>query len=594
MHDEELTNLSHHLSPSTEQPGKNQPQLHHEPTHAPTSITLTSAPNASAKATMRIDWWLLLVIITSFLVLLVAIASLSWLWFASRESEAWRQIILNGRSTQSITLAGVLIRVAIGALAAISTSMIASIAFESHSVPVYAMAEVSIARFTNNGPLSLFSLLLFTSTFRIHLRMLAISLLLFVFASQFTSTMLVSDLEESRIASFNQQTNYGYNYEKGIRDISAESLLAYGVDYWYQRPSASEIFAEYSQPVDAPDGVDDTGPTIRAFLPVPLQSDRETLRSFKGRTRVFDARVVCVRPKVLLQYCIENNKLATPPYDRLSRSNYCKYVFRCPIPALNYEADVRRQLGAVTPAETKESPERQILTISPDDMEASLNETDTKHLKNPDKNSYLNWLTDLIRIRKKGFSLCFGCDPDPYIQQAEQVKTQMFMDIINNTNSPALALQGLNTMGLRQAYHDQIATFPHAKDATTITRWELAQSPQLFRGFTAVMIIIAVNVSIFGFVCVWFSKVAESSLIGNAWQTIAQVAKSPETQHVLDYAMLAKDNDVENLVRGRTTTKGFSQSIKNSLHWVSRILKWEKPGNVERLPLRNQTFEETE
>ncbi|KAJ3541121.1 hypothetical protein NM208_g4751 [Fusarium decemcellulare] len=149
-------------------------------------------------------------------------------------------------------------------------------------------------------------------------------------------------------------------------------------------------------------------------------------------------------------------------------------------------------------------------------------------------------------------------------------------------------------MGLRQAYHDQVATFPRAKDATTITRWELAQTPQLFRGFTAVMTIIAVNVSVFFFVSVWLLKVTESSLIGNAWQTVAQVAKSPDTQQVLDHAMLAKDKDVENLIRGRTPTKGFSQSIRYSVNWVSRIFKKERPDNVERLPLGNQLFEETE
>ncbi|KAF4458420.1 hypothetical protein FALBO_14846 [Fusarium albosuccineum] len=725
-----------------EQLSEEQPTPHNEPARIPTNITPTSTPSVSGKFTTKIGWWLLLVIITSFLVLLVAIAFLSWLWFASRESDAWRRIMLDGRSTQIITLVGLLIRVAVGSLAAISTSMIASIAFESHGVPVYTMAEVSITRFTNNGPLSLFSLLLFTSTFRIHLRMLAIGLLLFVFASQFTSTMLVSDLGESRIASFNQQTNYGYNYVERMYFYGG-SDLDYGADYWSQRPSASEVFAEYSQPVDAPDGVDDTGPTIRAFLPVPLQSEREILRSFNGMARVFDARVVCVRPKVTLHYCNETkSSQETALY--LCGSNGCQYVLHCPVPEngspddrrqsgllcslesagcivtasnrtrphmsfghgnqwllsnlgpstppMNPQGDsgrtrtenatwtplssttsgpwlkqwfqitspdglgkvyiylqmslcfdalspwsypdvsdilnitaygpsnhteplstfnhgqniydtltVRGQLGAVTPAEMKAGPKRQILTISPEDIEASLNEPYEKDLQNPhidshtgDVRAYINWLTHLIYTNRRAFMLCFACFPGPDLKQVEQVKTQIFMDVINKTSSPALALQALNTMGLRQAYHDQIATFPRAKDATTITRWELAQSPQLFRGFAAVMIIIAVNVSIFGFVCVWFLKVTESSLIGNAWQTIAQVAKSPETQQVLDHAMLAKDKDVENLVRGCTPTKGFSQSIKNSLHWVSRIFKKEKSGSVERLPLRNQMSEETE
>ncbi|KAJ3541118.1 hypothetical protein NM208_g4752 [Fusarium decemcellulare] len=280
-------------------------------------------------------------------------------------------------------------------------------AFESHGVPVYAMAEVSITRFTNNGPLSLFSLLLFTSTFGIRLGILAIGLLLSVFPSQFTSTMLVSDLAESHIASFDQQTNYGYNYEKENRNIDSESLSVHGVDYWNQRPSASEIFAEYSQPVDAPDGVDDTGPTIRAFLPVPTQADRETLRSFNGKTRIFDARVVCITSPdglgkiymyLQMTLCFDALDRESPNgvSDILNITAYGPSNHTEPFFTFNHEQNiydtltVRRQLGAVTPAETKDGPERQILTISPEDMEASLNETDKKHLQNLNDTNYLN------------------------------------------------------------------------------------------------------------------------------------------------------------------------------------------------------------
>lgn len=50
-------------------------------------------------------------------------------------------------------------------------------------------------------------------------------------------------------------------------------------------------FAEYSEPPFVQDGVDDTGLTLRAFLPFPTAQDRQTIRTYGGKTTVLDARV---------------------------------------------------------------------------------------------------------------------------------------------------------------------------------------------------------------------------------------------------------------------------------------------------------------
>ncbi|KAF5665962.1 hypothetical protein FDENT_12444 [Fusarium denticulatum] len=113
---------------------------------------ISSSPSDSP---MIISFGVWLAIATSFIVLVEAVVFLTWLWFEDRKSETWRWLMISGRATQSITLMSVLIRWAIGTLAAITTSTVASIALELHGIPFSALAEVSIARFTNSGPQSL-------------------------------------------------------------------------------------------------------------------------------------------------------------------------------------------------------------------------------------------------------------------------------------------------------------------------------------------------------------------------------------------------------------------------------------------------------
>lgn len=269
-----------------------------------TSDTTTIVPEDAHQPPKKISWWLWFIIFNSFITLSGAVTFLSWLWFQDREDTTWRRVMLSGRSTQAITLTGVLIRAAIGSLTAIMTSMIASIAIERHGVPKSAIAEVSIARFTNAGPRSFSKLLLSGATFKGWIRILtAISLLLFL-ASEFTSTLLVADLRESRVSSFNQNMSYGFTLVESVGTETRPMLpIGSAFNYWLNKPSSSEIFAEYSQPGKFGEDFHDTGPSIRAFLPVALQSEREALRSFRGMARVVDTRVVCVRPTFSARYC---------------------------------------------------------------------------------------------------------------------------------------------------------------------------------------------------------------------------------------------------------------------------------------------------
>lgn len=69
--------------------------------------------------------------------------------------------------------------------------------------------------------------------------------------------------------------------------------------------NAFESFAESSQPLSQfREGLDDTGPTLRSFLPIGDQNTRDALWSFQGLASVFDSRVTCVRPTLIdLSFC---------------------------------------------------------------------------------------------------------------------------------------------------------------------------------------------------------------------------------------------------------------------------------------------------
>lgn len=269
-------------------------------------VASSSGPSVgdSGGSLKRLNWWLRLVIIVSLLVLTESAIFLSWLWFEDPSTDLWRRVVFGSLLTQAITITSVLIRTAIGSLAVISTSMIASVALECHGVPLDAVAEVSIARFTNGGPQSLFMLLLSGNTFKAPIRFLTTTLLLAVLASQFTSTLLVTDLQITPIGSFNQTINNSFNFPQStypvfeILDISVQNS-------WERKPDRSETFAEYSETGMLVEGVDDTGPTIRALIPITLQSEREALRTFEGMSRVIDVRISCVRPEPIidLRFC---------------------------------------------------------------------------------------------------------------------------------------------------------------------------------------------------------------------------------------------------------------------------------------------------
>ncbi|KAK1981898.1 hypothetical protein LZ30DRAFT_656609 [Colletotrichum cereale] len=206
----------------------------------------------------------------------------------------WRWIMLSQHVTQAITLLTVLLRIAITAQASIYTSLIAGVVLERHGVPLSRVAEMSIIRCTNDGPLRL-AWLLATSVRKSYLQAgLVMLLLLTTVTIQFSSTFLVSDLGVSPLIG--DATGATIEVYMSPEVISLNRQM----NNWALRPVA---YVPFGEGPPAPDsrpnqlGVSDTKVVRRTFLPVST-ANLSTLRQYDGGTYGFESRFVCMRPSV--------------------------------------------------------------------------------------------------------------------------------------------------------------------------------------------------------------------------------------------------------------------------------------------------------
>ncbi|KAK4938818.1 hypothetical protein LTR10_020825 [Elasticomyces elasticus] len=275
--------------------------------------------NRSRSVHERMGTYTLVIATISTISLLAALIFLAWMWFGDRSSPTWRRIMLHDFAKQAVTVSSIILRTAIACLGGIATGMIASISIEHRGVPFQDVAQVSIARFSNSGPDAFWISMLFRTTFiETPSRLLLILLLLFTLASQFTSTILLSDLGQGTVvAPSTRSTNTsgfsyaGAEYNNLSNDFeNANSPYFTSPNYWTTDPTVFQSFAEYSEPGFPSDDVDDTGLTLRAFLPFADTTSRQSIREFQGMASVFDTRVVCTRSHI-------TSLMIDPNYDDL-------------------------------------------------------------------------------------------------------------------------------------------------------------------------------------------------------------------------------------------------------------------------------------
>ncbi len=255
----------------------------------------------------RIDTLTLVMASFSLIFLLAPLSFLGWMWFGDRSSSTWRRIMVDDFAKQAVTISAIVLRTALATLGGIATAMIASISIERRGIPFKDVAQVSLARFSNSGPDAFWVSMLFRRTFiEYPLRLLLMLLLLFTLASQFTSTILLSDLGQGTVITpaVTSTNTSGFSFVDAGFDIITDQLenpnspFETSPNYWTTDPTVFQTFAEHSELGSSSDGVEDTGLTLRALLPFGDANARETIRDFEGMAPVFDARIVCTRPQL--------------------------------------------------------------------------------------------------------------------------------------------------------------------------------------------------------------------------------------------------------------------------------------------------------
>ncbi|KIY00717.1 uncharacterized protein Z520_03382 [Fonsecaea multimorphosa CBS 102226] len=277
------------------------------------STSVTEKPSGAPEQPTRKDYFSsyakigLLATCTLSIGLALIILSLGFLWFlwlGSDHISLWRAIIDRNWAPRFIALWSLAIRQSVSFHASAATAMLASLALEHTAVLLLNLASVSTTRNANGGPYMLVWWL--WKAFRFNPRRwgtILWPLLIAILASttaliQFTSFALLSDVDVvvSRASSQTKllPTHFEYDQDGDIPVVTHGST-------WSQQLQSYVSFAEYHEPAsqDLPDGVDDTGLTLRAFLPIVDQQTRSMVASWDGLATVLDARTVCIRPTLV-------------------------------------------------------------------------------------------------------------------------------------------------------------------------------------------------------------------------------------------------------------------------------------------------------
>jgi hypothetical protein len=248
--------------------------------------------------------------------MLLVLSFLTFLWTARRESSFWRLIIVSGWAVGAVTVSSLLLQTAVYLQAGVAVAMLAAILLETDHVLLVDTAQVSKLRAGRAAPLDIMIISLRTwqfgknrSLFE-YIRILGVLILVATtFLLQFTSTMLVSDLSLGTLPGMASRGDLRFDFiYSPVPTTEGPYPMLTKWDFphqpraastWFWNPSAFPAFAEFSEPVDVPDNVDDTGHVLRSFLPFQDAQSRETISDYFGKAMVLDARVSCQRPHLL-------------------------------------------------------------------------------------------------------------------------------------------------------------------------------------------------------------------------------------------------------------------------------------------------------
>ncbi|KAI9765322.1 MAG: hypothetical protein M1839_005522 [Geoglossum umbratile] len=148
------------------------------------------------------------------------------------------------------------------------------------------------------------------------------------------------------------------------------------------------------------------------------------------------------------------------------------------------------------------------------------------------------WVIPMILDDLSSIALCPKCSHNN-IRQGSSVLIAVFKDVLEETDSPALALQDILTIVLRMAYYDWVPIF-NANFSSSTTSLQQALVPLHHKGLWAVISILALRVVLCLLTAYAFIAYSRQSLLNNSWQTIAQLSNNPEVS-----ANMATDCEIE-------------------------------------------------
>ncbi|KAK7947851.1 uncharacterized protein PG986_008737 [Apiospora aurea] len=249
----------------------------------------------------------LLTLLVGTLCLLGTPCFLVFLWQGARHiakhqdpGRVWTSIVFSNWATRSITICATIIRSAITAQSALVTSMVASVLLESAGANLEDLPVLSVLRAIRVPPFSLLRRNLLKRgrprwTGVLCAAVIALSSGL-TLISQLTSTILLSDFNITPIPA-----------PPALDNLIIGGFVIGGDSNNYGYGSAPANWWRFAEDKESPRSVTtigdttftDTGRVFRAAIPSSDQVFRESLRHYEGTANTWDARVVCLNPKLL-------------------------------------------------------------------------------------------------------------------------------------------------------------------------------------------------------------------------------------------------------------------------------------------------------
>jgi hypothetical protein len=241
----------------------------------------------------QLGMWDLVMTAFGSLYALLVLGFLWFLWGGHDNIPFWKWLVLNNYVQKTVTLSLAFLRTIIGAQSSLATSMLAAIIMETLGFTLKQSAFLSIQRSSGGQPLKLLEVRYFLDHSKVVFS-LTVLLSFTTTAAYLTSTALISDFKVIPTPAYPVDMQI-------LCSLSNRSLLGDEPVYSNYRPANFPIFAEYSEPAvgnSDEQEIDDTGPTLRALLPIPSPSIRENLNNYTGYATLLNNHVVCVKPLI--------------------------------------------------------------------------------------------------------------------------------------------------------------------------------------------------------------------------------------------------------------------------------------------------------